>query len=535
MILYTPPKIGSGFNAMVAYAPSEAPGNTLRDGAHSSVKLGYQNGPLSLDVAYGKTTLAAASDFTTSSIGGWYVFGAVKPMFQVSQDKLGAAGATCRERGYMLGGHVPVAPRLFRFSWARVNRTSDTATEGVVKQLSIGYVHNLSGRAALHAASSMVKNSNHVNSLDSGYSVGMGARATFLVAPAQPPRPQRRVRSATLLGYEDAARAAGLDAGRMLAAAGLAPPAAVPLDTPISASAACRLLEDSARACGIEHFGLSLSGSRGLDILGPLSLAMREEPTLRAALRSMQRYLALHSEAVLLEIEQTPGALVIRESLMVEYLGSTRQADEMVVGSLFRLLRELVGAAWRPRRVCFSHAAPGDLAAHWRAFGLTPEFGCDFNGIVCTPVDLDATPAAHAPRLGPGGRSQLDSLLARSLRTMTEQVTRLVRTQLAGGRCGVDDVAACLGVDRRTVHRRLAREGTTFSRVLAEVRTALAVQYLSVPTRPVSYVGELLGFALPSAFTHWFRREFGCSPATWRARQLTGARATLRALPASPA
>lgn len=36
---------------------------------------------------------------------------------------------------------------------------------------------------------------------------------------------------------------------------------------------------------------------------------------------------------------------------------------------------------------------------------------------------------------------------------------------LPSGQCSIDQVAQQLGVDRRTVHRRLEREGTTFTEV----------------------------------------------------------------------
>ena len=171
MILYTTPNL-NGFTAMVGYAPSEAPSNQPRDGAHMSVKLGYAKGPLSVDVATGRTTLASIGDLKTTSVGGAYNFGVVRPMFEYSEDKLGAAGANGRKRGLLVGAQAPVGPGQLRFSAARVSKTSDTITEGRARQLAIGYVYNLSKRTALVATYSTIRNSNYVNAGTSGYSVG---------------------------------------------------------------------------------------------------------------------------------------------------------------------------------------------------------------------------------------------------------------------------------------------------------------------------------------------------------------------------
>lgn len=326
----------------------------------------------------------------------------------------------------------------------------------------------------------------------------------------------RLVRSASLSRYTEVARSVGLDPLRILAEVGLPRTCLDAGDNLVSASAVCRLLEISAAASGTEDFGLRLGEGRQLSVLGPLGMAVRDSPTLRDALGAMVRYITLHSEALFLGVEEREGALVIRVSLMVEHSGATRQADEMVVVSLYRMLQELLGPAWRARRICLSHKAPANLATHLRAFGRSVDFGCDFNGIVCELKDMDAMPRAARPELAQYAHAYLDSLSARATLSMTEKVRRMVLSLLPSGHCSVERVASQLGVDRRTVHRKLLQEGATFSSILDEVRASLALQYLRHAERPVSYVAVLLGFSMQSAFSRWFRDHFGCSPSAWR-------------------
>ncbi|MEM5428523.1 AraC family transcriptional regulator [Cupriavidus oxalaticus] len=326
----------------------------------------------------------------------------------------------------------------------------------------------------------------------------------------------RLVRSATLSRYTEVARSVGLDPLRILAEVGLPKTCLDAGDNLVSASAVCRLLEKSAATSDAEDFGLRLGEGRQLSVLGALGMAVRDSRTLRDALRAMMRYITLHSEALFLDVEEREGALVIRVSLMVEHSGSTRQADEMVVVSLYRMIQELIGPGWRARRICFSHGAPRNLASHVRVFGKSVDFGCDFNGIVGELRDMDAVPRSARPELAQYAHAYLDSLTARATPSMTEKVRRIMLSLLSSGNCNVERVASQLGVDRRTVHRKLLREGTTFSSILDEVRTSLAVQYLRHSERPVSYVAVLLGFSVQSAFSRWFRDHFGCSPSAWR-------------------
>ena len=71
-----------------------------------------------------------------------------------------------------------------------------------------------------------------------------------------------------------------------------------------------------------------------------------------------------------------------------------------------------------------------------------------------------------------------DALVSRPDMTLADKVRRLVREILPLAGCSVEEVAHHLDVDRRTVHRHLARSGETFSSLVDEVRAELTESYL---------------------------------------------------------
>src|SRR5678815_63142 len=85
-----------------------------------------------------------------------------------------------------------------------------------------------------------------------------------------------------------------------------------------------------------------------------------------------------------------------------------------------------------------------------------------------------------------------------------ESIVRL----LGIGPCTIALVAQHMGVDRRTIHRRLEDEGQTFSTLLDEVRRELAQRYIEGTRRTLSEVASLLGFSEPSSFSRWYRKQF---------------------------
>ena len=98
-----------------------------------------------------------------------------------------------------------------------------------------------------------------------------------------------------------------------------------------------------------------------------------------------------------------------------------------------------------------------------------------------------------------------------ALRTNVEKA---IATLLPHGKAQAAEVARRLGMSPRTLTRRLASEGLTFSGILEEQRIDLARHYLQESQLPVSQIGWLLGYRELSAFTHAYKRWTGTNPET---------------------
>jgi transcriptional regulator GlxA family with amidase domain len=86
-----------------------------------------------------------------------------------------------------------------------------------------------------------------------------------------------------------------------------------------------------------------------------------------------------------------------------------------------------------------------------------------------------------------------------------------------------------MGVVRRTVQRRLAEQGQSFSSIVNDIRKELATRHVMESNRPLTEVATLPGFSAPSAFSRWYHAEFGCS-----ARESRATRGTERPWTAHP-
>ncbi|MFE7313356.1 AraC family transcriptional regulator [Streptomyces sp. NPDC057555] len=327
------------------------------------------------------------------------------------------------------------------------------------------------------------------------------------------------VRNATLNGYVQLAESLGIDARALLRSVGLASAELALQDRWISGIAVVRLLDLSAAAARRDDFGLLLARRRRFSQLGPISLVAREEPTVRSVIDLLIRHEDAYNGLLHGYLDESEGRAAVKVELELGKPVPTRQATELAVAVFHHVLREILGDRWQPVAVFFTHGAPADPATHRRVFGPVVGFDREFNGIVLRPTDLDAPNPQSDPLLHAYARQYFDSVTETRGAALPDRVRELIEALLPTGRCSIEEVARSLGMDRRTVHRHLASAGETFSSLLDATRARLAEQFVAHPQRSFTEISLLLGFSAPSGFSRWFRKQFGCSPRTWRMRR----------------
>jgi AraC-like DNA-binding protein len=124
---------------------------------------------------------------------------------------------------------------------------------------------------------------------------------------------------------------------------------------------------------------------------------------------------------------------------------------------------------------------------------------------------------AELPRANPAARALAESVCAdlagrrRGDSGLAQQVRVLLAQRLAFDPSAAG-VASALAVGERTLRRRLAADGTSFQRLLDEVRASVARQLLATGSLSVAQVAHRLGYAEPASFIHAHRRWHGTTP-----------------------
>ncbi|MNN58778.1 HTH-type transcriptional regulator VirS [compost metagenome] len=117
--------------------------------------------------------------------------------------------------------------------------------------------------------------------------------------------------------------------------------------------------------------------------------------------------------------------------------------------------------------------------------------------------------ARHALRL-------VETMPGAAQQSTLNDVRKATYLLLPMGRATIEQVAQSLGLNVRTLQRRLEESQVTYSDLINEVRRDLVLRYMENPRYTLSRIADLLGYSVPSSFTRWFTTQFGMAPAAWR-------------------
>ena len=310
------------------------------------------------------------------------------------------------------------------------------------------------------------------------------------------------------------AREAGIDVASLMVNAGVTLQQVQDDSIRITVPGQIKFVELVGNALDDDLLGFHLGQNFDLREMGLLYYISASSETLGDALRRSERYIAIGNEGVALSVRKGKDELTIT----FHYVGVERFSDrhqiEFFVTCLVRLCRQLTNRHLLPSRVSLCHRREKGRFELDRFLGSAVVFGADmdevaFPGTVAEMPILNSDPFLNGLLI----KYAEETRAYREYHGAFEvDLANIVASLLPHGQAHLQEVSHRLGMSRRTLARRLASEGLTFSGVVAKLRTDLASRYLNEQDLAVSQIAWLLGYQEVSGFTHAFKRWTGKSP-----------------------
>lgn len=240
--------------------------------------------------------------------------------------------------------------------------------------------------------------------------------------------------------------------------------------------------------------------------------------TVGEAMRLICRYSAVASDACRFRLSESGWQYsFIAEEHRGVYVSPLQ--IEAIFHTALRQLHLWMNTTTLPNMVIyFRHAPRFDPQRYTHYFGCEVKFQQTVNKLVFD-ADIYQFPLANADQTRAAYFANTlkryeSVVLAQG--ELPKRIQQLLIQRLAFGEPDQIEIARCLNMSTRNLHRRLQELNTTFRQLVEDTRFVVAQQELSQSQHAMQEVALMLGYSDKRTFHRAFRRWAGMTPAQWR-------------------
>ncbi len=333
------------------------------------------------------------------------------------------------------------------------------------------------------------------------------------------------IRADAWIGLCDLIDELGGDSADVLKSSGLSPEQLSPVDRYLPTSCFIATLKYAVASTGRKDFGMLLGLRRQLTSIGVVGLALANGENWRSIIAVAQRIGHVANPLISYQLAPTsrPGAEMIAVIPSDAADPDYHQVVERTVGFILTSARNLVRPDIVPLAVHFAHDRIADMDAYRAVLGVAPDFNQPASGLVVTTEDLDRPIASRSNEIS---KMALSYLEAQGL-TRDNELLRAAQTsaralvELRAG--GASELARTLGMELRTLQRRLKDEDATVEGVFDDARRSLLERLLIDDVHTNAQIAHALGYSSEATLNRNCKRWFGDTPSSVRSMLVAAA------------
>ncbi len=331
------------------------------------------------------------------------------------------------------------------------------------------------------------------------------------------------LRSTALLGFPEFVRSLGGNPSALLEEVGIDPDLLGQDDRVFAYAKGILLYELAALDLNEPNFGLKLALSMPPHFAnyGPVVFVSAFEKTGRSWFRALLKFQEFYSDGEHMELIEYPEkeTAVIRMHTKSHYLLQRQYSESRMAASMLLAQTVLKSPVAKLNTVRFTHAKPENTELHQKIFQCDVEFGAEYNEVEVDRPLLDIKLAGRELYLKPLLHLYMQNRMRKMPQfdmSVRETVAIYIRGVLGIGKCSLEAASVALLLKEKKLQRLLAEEGTSFSKVLDDVRHRKSVALLRNPDLKIRMISGSLDYANTAAFTTAFHRWKGMSPVAYR-------------------
>lgn len=276
-----------------------------------------------------------------------------------------------------------------------------------------------------------------------------------------------------------------------------------------------QLLEDSAARLGCPDLGMRLAERQSMQAtMQPLDQLFCTAPTIRDAFECCIRHIVAFNSGLIMELEDDfddEGGFLHFQ--LLDGLSLFPQLMEQLLLLTHHSVLFLSAGFARSRMVRMSHLNIAPPVAYAKRFNTVVRFGQEYDGLFLGHADLASRVAdCDSQRFAEEAR-----IVAKRFPAYRKDIDIKVRQAVfrlltSSENCTRENIARLLGLQERTLNRRLSKRGTSFEAIRDEVRRNLAFRYLARDDLSLTEIAGRLGYSELAVLSRSCRRWFGAPP-----------------------
>lgn len=283
-------------------------------------------------------------------------------------------------------------------------------------------------------------------------------------------------------------------------------------------------VENMLELVGMDGHWLESKKDTSISDYGLLGYAMMSSATLDQAVQIAVKYHRMAGAMFELAFSIDRDEAVLR----IEHLLPSGKVGQYMVEDLFvgvtGLIALLLGRNHKPTRICLNYPEPEYSEKHEARFGCDVQFDQPYCEYRFDAAELNEPLAAADANTARICEESCRKLL-NQMEIEEDIISRICHLLLStpGEFPKLDAVAQKLSLGARTLRRRLNELGTSYQKILDDVRRELAIEYLQTTNLTVQEIAELLGYSEVTNFRRAFMRWVELSPYQYRKQMVAPA------------
>ncbi len=276
-----------------------------------------------------------------------------------------------------------------------------------------------------------------------------------------------------------------------------------------------RVWEGIIRQTGYEYIGLECGTRARFQTMGTLGYVMMNSPSVAAAYEKMCTYQRLVMSVLQLTMLYDKDTVTLEGEMIVPWRDDFRYTMDFMFAGHCTVIKNFTSEEIRPIEVGLNYPTPPDLRRYHEIFGNVPiTFNLEKPYLKYRKEDMELPILGVDSSLFEHFELKLEQIAEEhnQVNKATRSVKQFILDRLKAEIPRIEDASKEMAMSVRSLQQALKDEGTSFQKLLNEVRKEVSTKRLRDKQLNITEVAFLTGFSDISVFSRSFKKWTGLTP-----------------------